>query len=246
MSFDVNRKQLLLELFIDVGARLRIFNTLANLIDILQGDIDSLLRVASQRSIVTLISTLEYAATIRSLMQMRAHAPAVIAVFNGGHALRNAHCYALVYKSSNYMTVDHAGRTALLLFECANRVITTSARRAHARLISSELRFRLYCPTRVPETRLSFPPGVIASLNAQIIPIVFFRVSLYPGREGGRVSYRYACCALAACLVQFIDPSRCNTPFSFRVARVIKYAKCLHYCNTVASTNEGNLETGKF
>lgn len=221
-----------------------------NLIDILQGDIDSPLRVASQRSIVTLISTLEYAATIRSLMQMRAHAPAVIAVFNGGHALRNAHCYALVYKSSNYMTVDHAGRAALLLFECANPRHYDVRRRAHARLISTELRFRLYCPTRVPETRLSFPPGVIASLNAQIIPIVFFRVSLYPPGRGeggrrGRVSYRYACCALAACLVQFIDSSRCNTPFSFRVARVIKYAKCLHYCNTFASTNEENFETGK-
>lgn len=93
------------------------------------------------------------------------------------------------------MTVDHAGRAALLLFECAKRVITTSAARAHARLISSELRFRLYCPTRVPETRLSFPPGVIASLNAQIIPIVFFRDSLYPRGGGweGELSLRVLC-----------------------------------------------------
>lgn len=63
---------------------------LANRIDILQGDIDSVLGVASQRSIVILISTLEYARTIRSLMQMRAHAPAVIAVFNGGHATKRS------------------------------------------------------------------------------------------------------------------------------------------------------------
>lgn len=161
MYFDVSSKELLLEL-IDVGVRLRIFDT-----EDIRYSRESHRHIAGryrlsaaggfQRSIVTLISTLEYARTIRSLMQMWAHAPAVIAVFNGGHALRNAHCYELVYKSSNYMTVDHAGRAALLLFECANRVITTSARRAHARLISSELRFRLYCPTRVPETRLSFP-----------------------------------------------------------------------------------------
>lgn len=124
-----------------------------------------------RRSIVILISTVEYARTIRSFMQMRAHALAVIAVFNGGlsRPLRRELCNSHIYKSSNYgavqiMSVSRA--CVLLLFEYAKRVITTSA--AHARLISSELRFRLYCSTRAaPETRLSFPPVVIASLNEQ-------------------------------------------------------------------------------
>lgn len=56
-----------------------------NRLDILQVDIDSGGAAGSAAlSIVILISTVEFARTIRSFMQMRVHAPAAIAVFNDG------------------------------------------------------------------------------------------------------------------------------------------------------------------
>lgn len=135
-------------------------------------------------SIVILISTLEFARTIRPFMQMRAHAPPAIAVFNGAR-YETRRCTAL---AGTCMNIDvnpelrHARscRSLHCCYSDARALSLTHAPAAqhydtrHARLVSSKPRFRLYCLARASAYRGSrghppFPPGVIASLSAQII-----------------------------------------------------------------------------